>query len=162
MATKRWAKKIRGKTRYFGPVDDSADFGASKALDKYRKQADDLHAGREPQEAEKGLTVSRLINLFLAAKERAVAAGELTERTFRDYAWTLRRVQDTFGPNSLVANLRPADFAKLATVMARTLGPASRGTEIRKTRCMFNHAFANELIDRPARFGRCWKPPGLS
>ncbi len=158
-ATKRWAKKIRGKTRYFGKVTDDGDFGASKALDVYRRQADDLHSGREPQEAERGLTVAKLINTFLSAKKRAVAAGEITERTFRDYGWTLRRVHDTLGPTRLVANLRPADFAKLSAAMARTLAAAGRGTEIRKTRCMFNFAFANELIDRPVRYGSEFAAP---
>jgi hypothetical protein len=44
-ATKRWAKKIRGKLRYFGPWSDP-----HKALEKNQKEKEELHSGRKPRE----------------------------------------------------------------------------------------------------------------
>ena len=62
-ATKRWAKKIRGKFHYFGHWDDP-----DAALQKYLDQRDDLHAGRTPRGNRDGLTIADLCNRFLTSK----------------------------------------------------------------------------------------------
>src|SRR3954471_450689 len=76
-ATKRWAKKIRGKMHYFGPWADP-----DAALKKYQQQKDDLHAGRTPEpagvEVSAGVTLRELCNSFLNAKQGRVDCGELT------------------------------------------------------------------------------------
>src|SRR5271170_3646840 len=71
-ATRRWAKKIRGKMHYFGKVDDSPDHGADAALKEYQRQADALHAGRTPSDPIDALTVYDLGAKFLTTKERMV------------------------------------------------------------------------------------------
>ena len=43
-ASGRWAKKIHGRTEYFG----SWEAGWQKALDNYQAWRDDLYAGRRP------------------------------------------------------------------------------------------------------------------
>src|SRR6516165_252205 len=63
-ATRRWAKKIRGKLHYFGPWDDP-----DSALAKYLEQKDALHAGRKPRTDPKALTVKDVANAFLNAKQ---------------------------------------------------------------------------------------------
>src|SRR5438067_13877806 len=75
-ATKRWAKKIRGKMHYFGPWEDP-----DGALKKYLDQKDALHAGRKPREVSAGVTVKELCNTFLNAKNALVESGELTLRS---------------------------------------------------------------------------------
>ena len=74
-ATKRWAKKIRGKMHYFGPWEDP-----DGALAKYQEQRDDLHAGRKPREDGDGLEVRDLLNRFLTAKQHLLDTREITQR----------------------------------------------------------------------------------
>src|SRR5919199_1287111 len=71
-ATKRWAKKIRGKLHYFGPWDDP-----DAALARYLEQKDDLHAGRKPRPDPEAVTVKEVANAFLNAKQALVDAGQL-------------------------------------------------------------------------------------
>ncbi|MHC4405971.1 MAG: hypothetical protein ACYTG0_40555 [Planctomycetota bacterium] len=58
----QWAKKVKGKTVYFGPWSDP-----EAALETYLAQKDDLLAGREVRNGE-GLTVRELVNHFLTSK----------------------------------------------------------------------------------------------
>src|SRR5215510_1791497 len=99
-ATKRWAKKIRGKMHYFGPWDDP-----DGALDKYLKEKDALHAGRKPREATEGLTVKELANSFLNHKDALVETGELSPRTRAEYQSTAVLLVAAFGKGRLVADL---------------------------------------------------------
>ena len=100
-ATGRWAKKIRGKLHYFGPWDDPQG-----ALDRYLYARDDLYAGRKPREDSGGMTVRRLCNCFLTAKQRLLDSAELTKRTFDDYYRTCQRLLRVFGQDRLVEDLR--------------------------------------------------------
>src|SRR5262245_39078284 len=75
-----WAKKIRGRLRYFGPWDDP-----DAALARYLAEKDDLHSGRTPRPARESLTVKDVANDFLNAKRQAVEADELSPRTWADY-----------------------------------------------------------------------------
>ncbi len=62
-ATRRWAKKIRGKLHYFGPWADPMG-----ALARYSEQASDLHSGRTPRVQRDGLDLAELCNQFLTVK----------------------------------------------------------------------------------------------
>ena len=66
-----WAKKIRGKLRYFGPWSDP-----DGSLPKYRLQVDDLQAGRIPRPATLGdYTLDMLANEFLIEKKLKLDKG---------------------------------------------------------------------------------------
>lgn len=151
-ATKRWAKKIRGKIHYFGPWDDP-----DGALKSYLAQKDDLHAGRTPRLDPDALTVKELANQFLAQKKTLVESGELASLTWGDYKAACDEVITAFGKVRLIADLRPDDFAALRKHMAKKWGPHRLNKTIQFVRCLFKFAYDAELIDRPIRFGPGFK-----
>jgi integrase len=152
-ATGRWCKKIRGRLVYFGKWEDPEG-----ALQKYLDQKDALHAGRNPADAE-GLTIFLLSAKFLTTKKRMLEAGELSVHSFRDYTRVCKRLVKVFGKGRLVVDLRPDDFEKLRTKMAKTWGPVRLGNEINRTRIVFNYALKTGLIDKPMLFGEGFRRP---
>jgi len=153
-ATRRWAKKIRGKLYYFGPWDDS-----NGSLQKYLDQKDDLYAGRTPRSTNDGLTLRDLLNRFLTAKKILVDAGGLTPRSFADYHATCARIADTFGFNRLVGDLASDDFERLLASMVKKWGPVTCGNEIQRVRVLFKYAHDAGLIDKPVKFGPTFRRP---
>jgi len=153
-AVGQWAKKIRRKIHYFGVWADP-----DAALKKYLGQRDDLHAGRTPRLHPDGLTVAGLCNHFLTAKKAKMDAGELSPRTWSDYYTTAENILATFDKSAAVDQLVPADFARLRAALAKTRGPVALGNEIQRVRTVFKFAFANDLIDRPARLGLMFEKP---
>jgi integrase len=153
-ATRRWAKKIRGKLHYFGPWED---WEAALAL--YQKQAPDLHAGRTPREDVHGLTVRDLVNRFLTTKRHLVDTHELVERSWQDYHLACGRVLDALGKDRLVTDLGPDDFESLRRCLAKTRGVVALGNEVARVRILFKYAYDAGLIDRPVRYGQSFKRP---
>ena len=153
-ATKRWAKKIRGKHYYFGPWSDPY-----AALEKYQDQRDDLYAGRSPRSTGEDSTVRDLCNHFLTSKKRQCDTGEITERTFGDYHTTCGRIIDVLGKDRPVDDLRGDDFETFRMELAKTRGPVALGNEIQRVRVVFNYAYNAELIDKPIRYGPTFKRP---
>lgn len=153
-ATKRWAKKIRGKFHYFGPWDDP-----DGAVTKYLEQRDDLHAGRTPRIAADGVTVRDVANHFLTAKRHLADTGEITPQTFADYYGTAEQVVEMFGKKRLIDDLASDDFGALRRQLAKRLGPVALGNEIQRIRIVFKHAYDAGLIDKPLRYGPEFKRP---
>src|SRR5207248_3307042 len=147
-ATKRWAKKIRGKMHYFGPWSDP-----DGALKKYLDQKDDLYAGRTPRVQGEGLTVRDLLNRFLTAKKHLVDTREITERTLADYFATCKRIGEAFGLSRLVDDLASEDFEQLRAQLAKAWGPVTLGNEIQRVRVVFKYGYDAGLIDKPMRYG---------
>jgi integrase len=153
-ATKRWAKKIRGKLFYFGPWSDP-----DGAEENYLKQAAALHAGRKPRPDTEAVTIKALVNDFLNAKINLRDAGELSPLTFGDYKAACDEVMAAFGRGRLVADLGADDFTALRDKLARKWGPQRLGKTIQFIRCLFKHGYEAELLDRPVRFGPGFKRP---
>ncbi len=153
-ATRRWAKKIRGRFVYFGPWADP-----DAALQKYLREKDALHAGLTPTDTSEGLTVYQLCGRFLTTKKRLMDADELSIHSFNDYAATCKRLLKVFSKGRLVADLRPNDFERLRAFMAKRWGPVRVGNEINRTRIIFNYAYKSRLLDKPMIFGEGFKRP---
>jgi integrase len=153
-ATKRWAKKIRGKMHYFGPWDDP-----DGALAKYLEQKDDLHAGRKPRQDTKGLMVKELANAFLNHKRDLRDGGELSPRMWAQYKETTDLLVKHLGKQRLVSDLGPDDFAALRRQLAKRWKPITLGNFMQRVRIVFKYAADNDLIDRPVRYGQGFKRP---
>jgi integrase len=153
-ATKRWAKKIRGKFQYFGPWDDWRG-----ALDKFQEQRDDLMAGRTPRGNREGLTVRDLCNRFMTAKEIQRDAGDIVPKTYHKYMATCTTLVNAFGKHRLVIDLAAGDFEQLRASLAKTCNPNTLGLEVQCTRVVFNYAYNAGLIEHPIRFGPTFKRP---
>lgn len=152
-ATGRWAKKVRGQLKYFGPWEDW-----QRALNKWLEQRDDLMAGRLPQEDTGKVTVRDLVNAFLTSKLAATKTGDISRRTFQDYYQTGARVIAAFGKTRAADNLGPADFQMLANRM-QGWAPVTRANEIQRTRTLFKYGYEATLIDKPIIFGPDFRKP---
>jgi len=104
----QWAKRVRGKLRYFGPLGDPEGAVALWAHEK-----DHLLAGMTPPGCAHGLSVKELLAAHLADVEDRIAAGKLSPRTRGEYA-VLPRFFRKASLMSLPANrLGPQQFAVL-------------------------------------------------
>jgi hypothetical protein len=91
----QWAKRIRGKTHYFGT-------NAQAAFKLYQDQKADLEAGRTPKPTgDYHLNVKDMVNLCLTLKETKVETGELDRRTYKEYQRCGRRLMRILGRMAL-------------------------------------------------------------
>jgi integrase len=154
-ATKRWAKKIRGKLHYFGPWADP-----DGALKKYLEQRDALHAGLVPRSAQPaGFTIRDLCNRFLTSKRHQLDTSELSPRTFAEYYAACELIVKTFGKDRLVEDLRPEDFERFKVGMPSTWGPGRRGKFVQMVRSIFRYAVDEDLVEKTIKFGKQFKKP---
>ncbi len=150
----QWAKKIRGRTHYFGvdPTD---------ALNKYLDSKDELQAGRVPRQSADSVTLSDLINTFLHGKQLQVDSGEMKQLTWDTYDRTCGSLIKFFGRSRAVVDLRPDDFARYRAECAKTQGPGTIGGTVIRARTIFKWGYDNDLLDTPVRFGTGFSRPPL-
>jgi integrase len=162
----RWAKKIRGRTHYFGPWRDPHG-----ALRRYLSEKDDLEAGRQPQRVGPGvsdaLTVEQMVFRFLDAKKLKVLSGEMVEGTWKLYEMFGDRMIRVFGANTPVESLGPPDFQRYRTDLQKTHKTLeSIKGALCKTKAIFNWAGpginGQGYIERIPRFGDAFRPPSRS
>lgn len=162
-AVGQWAKKIKGKLWYFGPWADP-----EAALKKYKKEVDEIFAGRDPRRTgvaqvySSTITVAEVCNLFLERQERRVTSGEITRQRFTFNFRSCKRFIEHFGKFMRAAALRAADFAAYKAAFPPTWGAEKTGDEIQRIRSVFKWAFESELIKSMPNFGPDFKKPSKS
>ena len=167
-----WQKKILGRIHYFGrwghirngKMERLPGDGWKEALELYKVQADDLHAGRTPRvkRTGEGTTLDLLRGRFLTAKSRALDAHEITPRTYFEYKATTNLLIEQFGKDRLVDDITADDFETLRDGMAKRWGPVRLGNEIQKIKTFFKYGYETGLIDKPIRYGPQFKKPSAS
>lgn len=140
----KWAKKIDGRMRYFGRWDDP-----QAALREYLA----FIAQHEPARASQGLTLAEAANQFLTAKETAVAAGELSQRSFVEYHATCRRLVAHLGRDTPLHTLGPSDWSSFRTSRLSNLGPVAIGNEVQRVKCLGKWLYDSRLITAPIVWG---------
>ncbi|MEZ6148401.1 MAG: hypothetical protein R3B91_23820, partial [Planctomycetaceae bacterium] len=140
-----WCKKIRGKVHYFGKVED--DPKGVEAEKEWNRVRDDLYAAREPGARDSdSISLKGLVNEYLTHQERRRDAGEISLRTFLGMHATCENLVKALGKTKQVSTLRPDDFAKLKTYLAKTRQAVSLRNEMQRCRSFFRHAHVNDLI----------------
>lgn len=152
----QWAKKIHGKTYYFGIWGKPND-----ALEEYHRFAEGLKTGRRSRERTTDANLRALCRRFLYDKQLLVESGELSSRSFNDYADTCKRLVAYFGKSLLLAQLDPADFTSLRASLAEGRGPTWLANEINRVRTIFRYAAPDRanLVAEPIRFGPVFRRP---
>ncbi len=156
--SRRWAKKIRGKTHFFGPWRDP-----HQALTRYLAEKDDLEAGRPVRASVTpgdSLTVKKMVAAYLAAKKLSVECGDMTRRTLCEYKSYGTRMIKVFGANTSVEQLGPRDFQRLRADLQKTHKSLfTIQGDIPKIKVYFSWAERQGYISRAPRYGDAMARP---
>jgi hypothetical protein len=164
----QWCKKIRSKVHFFGVWADP-----QAALNKYLRVAADLHAGQQPPQAtlsREASTVKDVCNYYLSHQLQKAHNEEIRASTFEDCRVTVQRFASLVGSGRDVSSLGPSDFEQYRSRIARwglgrkrrPLGVHALSRAITIIRGMFKHAYNNDLIDRPMKFGTGFDKPSAA
>jgi integrase len=159
---KQWCKKHRGDSYYFGPL---ANWQA--ALKRFEREWPYIIQGLKPPalaDDDNACTLRTLANLFLESKRNKMAAGELTELSYRDYYRSCKRLIDHFGADRRVDDLRPTDFESFRAKLAagrnkKTWRPTTLFNEVNRCRVILKYAGDQRLIPQPVYFGQSFDRP---
>lgn len=158
-ASKRWAAKIGGVTRYFGHWRDW-----EAALERYQYEVHFYKVGRTPPPRDvKALTVGDMVNKYLEHAENRVHSSELAPRTWLDSKRAGVLLVSSLGRHTTVESLTPNDFARLRSELAKRVALSTVLITIQRCRVFFAWALKNNHIRAKANFGSGFdKPTAMS
>jgi hypothetical protein len=123
----QWAKKIKGKTWFFGTWEDP-----DAALQMYIDLRDEILAGRDPKR-QRGvatpdrITVADVVNDYLESLSGRKERGQVSERHFSDCVRTGKLIVKHFGRRVEGASLRASDFTEFRQSFSDTWGNTKTG-----------------------------------
>lgn len=126
-----WCKKIGGKLEYFG-LKGCPEADARKALVAYLHLKEHQH----PQADRRDIPLHSLAAAYAQHYAGRIAAGHVQKRTWDDYDEAIADFVALVGPRTLVSQVTPADFSRVAGEW-RVLSPARRGNYIQTIRSLF-------------------------
>ncbi|HEY4311122.1 MAG TPA: tyrosine-type recombinase/integrase [Pirellulales bacterium] len=153
----QWVKKIRGKSHYFGKLEDWRS-----ALNTYLDEKDDLLAGREPRSRQEFVTLGDLTAEFLESKKGSVASGEIQERTYKECEVTCNRIKKILGDGRALSDIQRRDLERLRAKFAEGRGPTALKNELSRARSVFLYANESGLVDKPIVYRKPLRTPSKS
>ena len=156
-ATGQWAKKIRGKTYYFGRWSDP-----QAAVDAYLEQKDYLHAGVAPPT--KCSTLADILNAFLDGKKRSLEIEDIGQRTYDEYVQICDTIA-TLGKERSIESISPDDLSRLRNMLAKgkrgqLVSVVTHKRLLTFARMVFHHA--NEELGFNIRYKKSLRPPTIA
>lgn len=147
-ANGQWAKKIRGKTRFFGAWND------------WRAALKEYELTRDIDPTPDALDLDDLVNLFLGARKKDVEAGEIKMDTWKEYRRACAMCLDILGRTVLVEDLRTSHFVALRQQLAKEIQqPATLRNVLVKLRVLFKWAYDSDHCEQPLRYRDALKRP---
>lgn len=157
-----WAKKIKGKTIYFGPWADP-----DAALHRYRREKDLWEAGMDPRHGSSpttsidpdiGVRLGDGCNLFLEAVYRKVEDGRLGMRSYRDYVSTCKRVLAIIDRYTPINSMTIDDWMRVHRELGKDRSPVTLGQDITRLKTCMQWLVDNGKIREP-RYGSEFRRP---
>jgi hypothetical protein len=151
-----WCKKHLGRTHYFGKLADP-----KAARKRYEREWEYIVEGKTPplETGNEACSLRTLCNAFLASKRNALAAGELSPLSYRDYYRACGLLIDHFGRTRKVESLRPADFESLRAKLAPKYGVTTLLGWVNRIRVVLKYASDQRLIPQPVHYGQSFDRP---
>jgi hypothetical protein len=142
-----WAKKIDGKTHYFGR-------DKQEALARYELFLEERKAGL----THGPLTIRELLNSFLQQKDSQVESGELKRETFALYKMACTLIAEHFGRLRVVCTIKAHEMTKFRAELAKKYKPHTLKLRVSCIRMIFLYAYEEELISKQIKFGEMKAP----
>jgi hypothetical protein len=142
-ANGQWAKRVRGKTYFFGTWSDPR-----AAEKKWDRDKNALLDGRNPGESRNGDDVGWLCNIFLDSRQLRYEDGAVAKRTIDDYHRAAKRIVKFFGRGYRLDPLHAMDFEHYRNSLPKTWGSTTLDNHLRLCRAIFKYANDAELSTR--------------